>query len=131
MADDDRTRLAHRRDPVLDRIRRRADYGTDTLDGELWVLGPSGAVRWRSLDLGTLDYSPVALGNGVLYSIDPLGLLLARNAATGAILKTILLGAPSFGGISIDQATVYAAVGTGPPPVLGAPDLPGSIVALR
>jgi polyvinyl alcohol dehydrogenase (cytochrome) len=107
-------------------------YGTDTLDGQVFKLGTGGALRWLSLDPSTLDYSPTSLSNGVLYSVNPLGLLVARNARTGTPLAAVPLGGPSFGGVSIAGGAVYAAVGVGPlPQPLPPLDGPGSIVAFR
>ena len=87
---------------------------------------------------GAPHFSPIALGNGVLYSADPGGFLTARDAASGAILTKIPLGAPTFGGISIIGHAVYVAIGIGPPspaqPVPGVDtsqmDGSGSIIAL-
>jgi polyvinyl alcohol dehydrogenase (cytochrome) len=105
-------------------------YGSDSADGQLWALGHDGATRWNSLDPSTLDFSPVAIANGVLYSVDPSGLLIARDPATGVVLNVLSLGGLSFGGVSAVGDAIYAAVGTGPPPQ-PAPqqDGPGAIIA--
>ena len=91
-------------------------YGTDSLNGHVWALGRDGSVQWGSDDGGTLVFSPVAFGNGVLYTANPSGSLIARDAATGTVLGRMSLGAPTLGGISIVGGAVYVSVGTGPPP---------------
>jgi hypothetical protein len=70
------------------------------------------------------------MANGVLYTANQGGSLTARDGATGTTLKTLSLGAPTFGGISTTGAAVYVAVGIGPAPS-PAPqqDGTGSIVA--
>jgi polyvinyl alcohol dehydrogenase (cytochrome) len=105
-------------------------YGTDALDGQVWALGRDGALQWNSLDASTLDFSPVAVANDVLYSVNPSGFLMARDAATGAVLNALSLEGFTFGGVSAVGGAIYAAVGTGPPPQ-PAPqaDGPGAIVA--
>ena len=76
------------------------------------------------------DFSPVAVANGVLYSVDPAGFLVARDSASGLVLNALNLGGLSFGGASAVGGAVYAAVGTGPPPQPAPPqDGPGAIVA--
>jgi polyvinyl alcohol dehydrogenase (cytochrome) len=112
-------------------------YGSDSVDSQVFALQRDGQVAWNSIDGGTLHISPVAAGNGVVYSGDSQGFLTARDAATGAVLTKQPLGGPNFGGISIAGHAVYVAVGTGPPsPVLPLPssdtsqvDGSGSIVA--
>ncbi|MEA2390307.1 MAG: hypothetical protein QOK31_416, partial [Solirubrobacteraceae bacterium] len=105
-------------------------FGTDAANGQVWALGRDGSAQWSSADGGTLDFSPVATGNGVLYTATPGGSLVARNVSTGAVLSQFNLGGATFGGMSVVGRAVYAAVGTGPPPA-PAPqsDSPGSIVA--
>src|SRR3954469_10270096 len=103
-------------------------YGTDSLDGQVWALGRDGTQAWSSLDPGTLDFAPAAVANGVLYTVDPGGFLVARDSTTGTVLGQFSLGSPSFGGVSIVGRTVFVAVGTGPPP--GGEDSDnGSIIA--
>jgi polyvinyl alcohol dehydrogenase (cytochrome) len=105
-------------------------YGTDSADGQVWALGRDGTIQWASLDPSTLDFSPVAIANGVLYSVDPAGFLDARDPATGVVLNALNLGGLSFGGMSAVGGAIYAAVGTGPPPQPAPPqDGPGSIIA--
>jgi polyvinyl alcohol dehydrogenase (cytochrome) len=103
-------------------------YGSDVINSEIWALGNDGSRRWVSADSGTLDFSPVAVAHGVLYTADAAGFLTARNASTGAVLATFPLGAPTFGGISIVGDAIYVAVGTGPPPG-SSQDGSGSIIA--
>jgi polyvinyl alcohol dehydrogenase (cytochrome) len=98
-------------------------YGTDALTGVVTALARDGAVDWTSNDHGTFELSPVALANGVLYSVDPTGLLVARDASTGAVLNSLALGGPSAGGASVADGRVFVSVGQGEGPQ------PGSIVA--
>ncbi len=110
----------------------RRIYGSDAITGELAALGRGGSVEWRSLDGGALDFSPLATANGVVYSVTPTGVLMARDSATGAVLGRVALGGPTFGGVSLAGRMVYVSVGIGPPPP-PAPQTygPGSIVALK
>ena len=77
-----------------------------------------------------MHLSAATVADGVLYTVDPVGLLTARDPSTGAILAKLPLGGPSFGGVSAVGRAVYVAVGTGPLPA-PAPqrDGSGSIVA--
>jgi polyvinyl alcohol dehydrogenase (cytochrome) len=104
-------------------------YGGDTLNGAVFALRTNGTQAWSSEDPSTLHYSPVAISHGVLYSVNPIGLLVARNAETGGVLNLLSLGGPSFGGVSVVGKAVYAAVGTGPAPGPLPLDGPGAIVA--
>jgi outer membrane protein assembly factor BamB len=105
-------------------------YGTDSADGQVWALDRGGASQWSSLDPSTLDFSPVAIANRVLYSVDSGGFLVARDPDTGLVLNTFSLGGASFGGVSALGGALYVAVGTGPPPQPAPPqDGPGSIIA--
>lgn len=103
-------------------------YGSDAVDGQIWALGRDGGQSWSSLDPSTLDFAPVAIANGVLYTVDPAGFLVARNSDTGSVLGQSSLGSPSFGGVSIAGGRVFVAVGTGPPPG-GSDSSSGSIIA--
>ena len=105
-------------------------YGSDALNGHIWALGKNGSPQWTSQDTGPLDFSPVAIANGVLYSSDPSGSLTARDPSTGTVLNKLSLGGATFGGMSAAGSAIYAAVGTGPPPA-PAPqqDGSGSIIA--
>ncbi len=112
-------------------------YGADSIDGQVFALAPGGSLQWNSFDTGPAHFSPVAFGNGVLYSADSDGFLTARAPATGTILAELPLGGPTFGGISVAGHDVYVAIGTGPPsPVTPLPssatsqvDGSGSIIA--
>jgi polyvinyl alcohol dehydrogenase (cytochrome) len=107
-------------------------FGADTINGKVFALNRLGGKAWTSPDSGGAHFSPTTIANGVLYTVAPDGFLTARNPATGAILATLPLGAPSFGGISASGRTLYVAVGTGPPPSPAPPqDGQGSIVAFR
>ena len=113
-------------------------YGSDAVDSQVFALTRDGSPAWDSVDGGTLHASPLATGNGVVYSADSNGFLTARSAADGSLLTKVPLQAPTFGGISIVGLAVYVAVGTGPPsPALPLPsqdtsqvDGSGTIVAL-
>jgi hypothetical protein len=105
-------------------------YGPDTLDGRVFALGRDGSVLWTSFDAPALHLAPTAIAHGVLYTVDPVGTVVARDPATGAVLSRLSLGRPSFGGVSAVGGALYVAVGTGrafePAPQQ---DFPGSIVA--
>jgi polyvinyl alcohol dehydrogenase (cytochrome) len=107
-------------------------FGADTLSGQVFALRSDGSRAWQNLDLGVVHTSPTTVANGVLYTVDPVLGLVARNPRTGAFLARRFLGAPSFGGVSAAGSSIYVAVGTGPLPA-PAPqiDSPGSIVAFR
>jgi polyvinyl alcohol dehydrogenase (cytochrome) len=105
-------------------------YGSDALNGGIWSLGPDGNQVWSSFDAGGVDFSPVAVANGVLYTVDPSGFTTARDAATGTILTKLPTNGPTFGGLSVAGDFVYVSVGTGPPPPPAPPMYgPGSILA--
>jgi hypothetical protein len=96
----------------------------------VWALDRGGALQWSSADPSALDFSPVAIAHGVLYSVDSAGFLVARDPATGLVLNALNLGGLSFGGVSAVGGALYVAVGTGPPPQPApAQDSPGSIIA--
>src|SRR5439155_26354094 len=86
-------------------------YGNDTVDGQIWALGRNGSKRWDSADGGTLDFSPVSVANGVLYSPGPSSFLTARDAASGSILTKLPLDGPAFGGAGVVGRAVYVATG--------------------
>jgi polyvinyl alcohol dehydrogenase (cytochrome) len=87
-------------------------YGPDTPAGEQWALMPSGTPAWLSSDGGPLHFNPTTVANGVVYTADMSGALTAREAATGAILLKLPLGAPSYGGVSVAGGYVFAVTGT-------------------
>jgi polyvinyl alcohol dehydrogenase (cytochrome) len=106
-------------------------YGSNALTSQVGAIARDGSPSWTSADGGSLDFSPLAMANGVLYSLNQSGVLTARHAQTGTVLTKVPLGAPSFGGIATTGGAVYVAIGLGPPP----PPAPqqygnGSIVAL-
>jgi len=98
-------------------------YGAHADTGTVTAMSHDGAVDWTSQDHGNFEWGPVAVANGVLYTVDPTGLLVARDTSTGSILASLPLGAPSFGGVSIAGGRVFVSVGSG----FGT--APGSIVA--
>lgn len=112
-------------------------YGSDSINAEVFALDHQGSMLWSSSDTGTLHISPVAVGNGVLYSATSDGMLVARDEASGTVLNRLPLSGPTFGGISIVGHAVFVSVGTGPPsPILPLPsestsqgDGNGSIIA--
>jgi polyvinyl alcohol dehydrogenase (cytochrome) len=103
-------------------------YGSNVVNSEIWALGRDGSTQWLSADSGSLDFSPLAVSDGVLYTADSAGLLTARDASSGAVLATFPLGQPTFGGISVVGGAIYVATGTGPPPG-SQQDGSGSIIA--
>lgn len=111
-----------------------AVYGPVTVPGHLWSLGLDGTPRWISVIGDGVHWgNPVAVANGVVYTMDFTGSLDAFEARTGLPLlrRPLQLGsemgtnpALSWAGVSIARNTVYAAVG-----MQGLPD--GYVVALR
>ena len=87
-------------------------YGPSTVGGEMWSIGADGGYRWFSTDGGPLKFNATSVANGVVYTTDMTGFLVAREASTGLVLNRIPLGGPSWGGVSIAGGTVFAAVGT-------------------
>jgi outer membrane protein assembly factor BamB len=87
-------------------------YGPDTPAGEVWALGLDGGPRWVSSGGGPLGFSAVTVANGVVYSTDMSTTITAREAATGAVLAQLPLGAPSWGGVSVAGGSVFAVTGT-------------------
>jgi len=99
-------------------------YGPDSTASEIWALNRDGSRAWLSAEPGPINFSPVAVANGVLYTTDFSAFLTARDAATGLVLTKLPLGAPTFGGVSVARGSIYAAVGTQKNPS-------GSIIAYR
>ncbi|MFL5887132.1 MAG: PQQ-binding-like beta-propeller repeat protein [Thermoleophilaceae bacterium] len=91
-------------------------YGTDAISSQVFALGRDGKMLWNSADAGPAHFSPVALGHGVVYSVDPAGFLTARDPASGKVLAKLPLNGPDFGGVSLVGGAVYVSVGIGPPP---------------
>ena len=110
----------------------QAIYGPDTIPGYVWSLSTTGSMRWIGPISDGLHWGPpVALANGVLYSVDFGGFLDAFDTRTGALLAKRPLGlgggglvSPSWGGVAVARHTIYAGVG-----VLGLAD--GFVTALR
>ena len=105
-------------------------YGANSLSGDVFGLARNGDVAWSTREGGQVHFAPTAVANGVVYTVDPSGFVIARDPATGTELARLSLGAPSFGGVSATGGALYVAIGIGPPPE-PAPqsDGTGSIVA--
>jgi polyvinyl alcohol dehydrogenase (cytochrome) len=102
----------------------------------------TGSWRWASTSGEDLfSYQPMTVANGVLYTINDAGYLVAFDAATGAVLLhrplwSDVSGTPNqcFGlgaGVTVAHHTVVAPCDAGNP--LIAPDMPGTgwVVAYR
>ncbi|HEX8054133.1 MAG TPA: PQQ-binding-like beta-propeller repeat protein [Thermoleophilaceae bacterium] len=87
-------------------------YGPSTIGGELWSIDNKGGYQWFTSDGGPLKFNATSVANGVVYTTDMTGFLVAREASTGIVLNRIPLGGPSWGGVSVAGGTVFAAVGT-------------------
>jgi polyvinyl alcohol dehydrogenase (cytochrome) len=98
-----------------------AVYGPITVPGYLWSLsGANGDYRWvGAIADGAHWGPPVAVANGIVYTVDLTGFLDAYDARTGALLakRPLLLGGTadpaslSWGGVSVARHTIYAGVG--------------------
>ena len=95
-------------------------FGPITVGGYVWSLANGGAHRWFSpVADGAHWAEPVAVANGVVYTVDLTGFLAAFDARTGALLakKPLALGGSSsptslsWGGVSVARNTIYAATG--------------------
>src|SRR4051794_9921960 len=87
-------------------------YGPDTPGGENWALALDGTPAWVSSDGGPLHWNSTSVANGVVYTADQSQVLTAREAATGAVLAKVPIGASSYGGVAIAGGYVFVAVGT-------------------
>src|SRR5688572_7114767 len=87
-------------------------YGPSTVGGEMWGIGIDGGHKWFSTDGGPLKFNATSVANGVVWTTDMTGFLVAREAGTGLVLNRIPLGGPSWGGVAVAGGTVFAAVGT-------------------
>jgi polyvinyl alcohol dehydrogenase (cytochrome) len=87
-------------------------YGPVTTGGEVWSLSRDGAIQWASSDVAPIKWGPSSVANGVVYSADDSETLTLRDAATGAVLNKIPIGAMTYGGVSIAGGYVFVAVGT-------------------
>jgi polyvinyl alcohol dehydrogenase (cytochrome) len=109
-------------------------YGPVTVPGHVWSTTSTGDLRWVAPTADGVHWgNPVAVANGIVYTVDFKGFLDAYDARFGEPLlhRPIALGSAtgtspvvSWGGVSIARNTVYAAVG-----ISGLPD--GFIVAFR
>jgi plastocyanin len=99
-----------------------AFYGPVTVPGYTWSLSASdGALRWIGpVGDGAHWGPPVAVANGVVYTVDLNGYLDAYDARTGTLLvrRPLALGGSgpaslSWGGVAVARNTVYAGVGLG------------------
>src|SRR3954454_3711590 len=99
-----------------------AVYGPVTVPGYTWSLGAGdGGYRWVGPVADGAHWGPpVAVANGVVYTVDTTGYLDAYDARTGTLLlrRPLALGGSgpaslSWGGVAIARNTVYAGVGLG------------------
>ena len=89
-------------------------YGPNTSGGESWALDAvGGAPAWASTDGGPLHFNPTTVANGVVYTSDMSGFLVAREASSGAVLAKLPLGSPSWAGVAVAGGSVFTATGTG------------------
>jgi polyvinyl alcohol dehydrogenase (cytochrome) len=96
-------------------------FGPITAPGYLWSLAAGdGSHRWFAPVADGAHYGPpVAIANGVAYTVDLTGFLDAYDARSGALLgkRPLALGGTSspaslaWGGVSVARNTIYAAVG--------------------
>jgi polyvinyl alcohol dehydrogenase (cytochrome) len=96
-------------------------YGPTTYPPTIWSLDRSGAVAWQTRVDAPYHYGPpVAVANGVAYSVDFNGNIDGWNTDTGEriLSRSMADGAQtdsstsSQAGLSIARNTIYAAVGT-------------------
>jgi polyvinyl alcohol dehydrogenase (cytochrome) len=87
-------------------------YGPNTPAGEIWSLTTRGTPAWVSSDVGPIQWGPVSVANGIVYSADMAGVVTARDAATGLVLARLPIGRPAWGGVAIAGGYVFAATGT-------------------
>jgi outer membrane protein assembly factor BamB len=97
-------------------------YGPITAPGYLWSIAAANtSLRWIAPVADGAHWGPpVAVANGVVYSVDLTGFLDAFDARTGALLakRPLSLGGSkpqslAWGGVSVARNTVYASVGIG------------------
>jgi plastocyanin len=109
-------------------------YGPVTAPGHIWSLDRDGSYAWLTPTGDAVHWgNPVAVANGIVYTVDLKGFLDAYDARFGEPLlhRPIFLQSgtgtdlvASWGGVSVARNTVYAAVG-----ISGLPN--GFIVAFR
>ena len=102
--------------------------GPISVPGYVWSLdAASGLPAWVTAAAGDpVHFSPVAVSNGVVYSLATTGFVAAWLEQTGTPLAELPLNQPggnslSFGGVSVARGLVIATTGTG--------GLNGSVVA--
>ena len=97
-------------------------YGPITAPGYLWSLGvPDASLRWVGPVADGAHWGPpVAVANGVVYTVDLTGFLDAYDARTGVLLakRPLTFGGSkprtlSWGGVSVARNTIYVSVGIG------------------
>lgn len=95
-------------------------YGPITAPGYLWSIAANDAsLRWIGPVADGVHWgNPVAVANGVAYTVDLTGYLNAYDARTGVLLlkRPLMLGGSkpqslSWGGVSIARNTIYVSVG--------------------
>src|SRR3954470_14827272 len=69
-------------------------YGADALDGHVFALTRNGDSAWSSQDTGQAHFGPTMVANGVLYTVDPSGSLIARDPGSGEEITRLSLGGP-------------------------------------
>jgi polyvinyl alcohol dehydrogenase (cytochrome) len=99
---------------------RGSIFGPITVPGYLWSLTNGGSHRWFAPVADGAHWGPpVAVANGVAYTVDLTGFLDAYDVRNGALLakKPLALGGTSsptslaWGGVSVARNTIYAASG--------------------
>jgi polyvinyl alcohol dehydrogenase (cytochrome) len=88
-----------------------AVFGPASEPGEIWSVASTGSIRWLEPSPDAVKFGPTALSNGVVYAASSLGFLQAWDAATGAPLAELPLGAGSFGGVSIATGRLFVNAG--------------------
>jgi polyvinyl alcohol dehydrogenase (cytochrome) len=97
-------------------------YGPVTAPGYVWSINAADAAfRWVGPVADGAHWGPpVAVANGVVYSVDLSGFLDAYDSRTGALIakRPLTLGGSgpqslSWGGVSVARNTIYASVGIG------------------
>ena len=119
-------------------------YGPHTVGGYLWSMnGSTHGVNWLSPTGDGVHWGPpVTHANGVLWTVDLKGFLLAYDAATGLLRNTVPLnvgtapdGLPTvadrptltWGGVTVARHAVFASVGVGLTSA-GLPSMPNGYV---
>ena len=113
-------------------------YGPHTLGGYLWsVNATTGATNWVSPTADGVHWGPpVTHANGILWTVDLKGFLLAYDADTGAPLQHVPMNVgsetrenPTFswGGVTVARNNVFASVGIGLTSA-GLPSMPNGFV---